>query len=199
MNLFQAAKFNYAVKQRKTHKRAYEILKRLPKSGSVTGAELGVYRGGLSRLLLKHRSDLTLYLVDSWEGNGGSYQGKSGDLKIDMNQDNMDACLRQTLKVTQFANNRRNVIKLRTYDAVDQIIDKSLDFCFIDADHSYEGCKSDIENYLPKIKLGGWLCGHDYDHPDFPDFGVKKAVDKFAAKNEFNLELGLNYTWFVKI
>jgi len=53
--------------------------------------------------------------------------------------------------------------------------DESLDFVFIDADHSYVCCKADILAWLPKIKQGGVLAGDDYIpvHP-----GVMKAVNE---------------------
>jgi predicted O-methyltransferase YrrM len=40
--------------------------------------------------------------------------------------------------------------------------DNSLDFVFIDGDHSYEACKADILAWLPKMKNGSILAGHDY-------------------------------------
>jgi hypothetical protein len=58
-------------------------------------------------------------------------------------------------------------------EAVGDVKDASCDLIFIDGNHSYENCKRDIENYIPKLKVGGILCGHDY-HPRFP--GVIKAV-----------------------
>jgi predicted O-methyltransferase YrrM len=53
--------------------------------------------------------------------------------------------------------------------------DKSIDFVFLDADHVYERIKGDILAWLPKIKDGGLLAGHDYcsDHP-----GVQQAVQE---------------------
>lgn len=53
--------------------------------------------------------------------------------------------------------------------------DKSLDFVFIDADHAYENVKRDINAWLPKIKSGGILAGHDYISTHS---GVKRAVDE---------------------
>ena len=54
--------------------------------------------------------------------------------------------------------------------------DGSLDFVFIDADHTYESVKKDIEAWLPKIKSSGVLAGHDYQCKKHP--GVAKAVDE---------------------
>jgi len=77
--------------------------------------------------------------------------------------------------------------------------DHEYDFVFLDADHSYEGCKADIEAWSPKVKPGGWLGGHDYQNPNFPKFGVTKAVDEFVSRSGLTLDLGENYCWFVKI
>lgn len=71
-----------------------------------------------------------------------------------------------------------NIVRVLPFDhhaVVDQYRDKSLDFVFIDAGHSYKEVKEDIEAWLPKVKYGGWLAGHDYNSVSFP--GVKKAVD----------------------
>ena len=53
------------------------------------------------------------------------------------------------------------------------------DMVFIDADHTYEACKTDIEMWLPRTRK--LICGHDLDHPDYP--GVRQAVEeKFWSK-----------------
>ena len=50
--------------------------------------------------------------------------------------------------------------------------DESLDFVFIDASHDYDNVCNDILKWYPKVKIGGILAGHDYNHPP-----VRRAVD----------------------
>ena len=74
---------------------------------------------------------------------------------------------------------RDNLVKLvplSSIAAAKQYKDNSLDFVFIDAGHSYEEVRQDIKTWLPKVKQGGWLAGHDYNAPSFP--GVSKAVNE---------------------
>lgn len=59
----------------------------------------------------------------------------------------------------------------------DRFPDACFDLVFIDADHSYAGCRHDILAYTPKVKPGGLLAGHDYQ-PDWP--GVVRAVDELC-------------------
>ena len=52
--------------------------------------------------------------------------------------------------------------------------DASVDWVHLDARHDYAGVKADIQAWLPKVKLGGWLSGDDYDEIKWPE--VVKAV-----------------------
>ncbi len=62
----------------------------------------------------------------------------------------------------------------------------SIDFVFLDGNHLYKSVIADIEHWLPKIKIGGILSGHDFwnkEHYLYQE-GVNKAVtEKF--KNDF--------------
>jgi hypothetical protein len=56
-----------------------------------------------------------------------------------------------------------------------------IEFCFIDGSHEYEDVKADILAYLPKVKKGGILSGHDYDRIWA---GVIQAVDETLGQVE---------------
>ncbi len=68
-----------------------------------------------------------------------------------------------------------NIIVGDSSASADRFEDKSLDFVFIDSDHVYPRVISDIKAWLPKLKSGGIIAGHDYceEHP-----GVIQAVNE---------------------
>lgn len=60
--------------------------------------------------------------------------------------------------------------------------DGSFDFVFLDGNHDYERVRNDIHAWLPKVKAGGTLAGHDYQ-ADWP--GVVWAVyQRFGRRIE---------------
>lgn len=69
------------------------------------------------------------------------------------------------------------VVKDDSAKAAVRFEDASVDFVFIDANHSYEHVKADIEAWRPKVRVGGMLAGHDYGEP----CGVKQAVDELLG------------------
>lgn len=77
-----------------------------------------------------------------------------------------------------------------------KLMDNDLFFVYINADHSYESVKADIEAWWPKVKEKGVLCGHDYGNGETP--GVKQAVDEFASK--FGLKVNTEEIdwWIIK-
>jgi predicted O-methyltransferase YrrM len=58
--------------------------------------------------------------------------------------------------------NNINIIKSLSWEASSNYEDESLDFVFIDAGHDYESIKKDLISWLPKVKKGGVIAGHDY-------------------------------------
>lgn len=178
--------------------RANEILGRINILNPV-GAEIGVFTADLSSRLLK-RNDLTLYMIDPWGvSDKDSEYAKTGDFHAELTQVQQDRYFENAREVVSIHGNRAKIIRKASIEAAKDIDDGSLDFVFIDADHSYEGCRADIAAWMPKIKAGGLLCGHDYKNIDYPCFGVEQAVDEFSANNNLPVELGDNFTWFIQL
>ena len=48
-----------------------------------------------------------------------------------------------------------------TSDVVHDFKDMEFNFLFIDANHSYAGCKADFENWSPLVRSGGEIAFHD--------------------------------------
>lgn len=176
--------------------RARTILKRLGEN--PVGVEVGVFTGALSTKLLS-RPDLKLFMVDSWiQADPESDYAKSTDFHGNLTQSDQDRFYNHSVAVTSFAADRREVIRKDSVTASKDFEDGSLDFVFIDADHTYEGCKADIIAWLPKVKDGGWICGHDFRNPNYPSWGVEKAVAELCVENGYKLEEDENFTWFCK-
>jgi predicted O-methyltransferase YrrM len=126
------------------------------------GAEIGIYRGGTSRLLLGEYSDLTLYMVDTWSGEW------SGEREYQI-----------ALQAVKEYGNRAVIIRGDSAGSASGIKDGALDFVFIDAAHDYHSVRKDIEAWLPKVRDGGLITGHDYGNVKYP--GVRKAVDEIFS------------------
>lgn len=68
--------------------------------------------------------------------------------------------------------------RMTTLEAAKLYEDHSLDFVFIDAQHTYEAVTEDIKAWLPKVKSGGILAGHDIFHGP-----VRRAVEEQLGKD----------------
>ncbi len=57
-------------------------------------------------------------------------------------------------------------VKLPSVQAAQQYADHSLDFVYVDADHSYASVVEDITAWKNKVKQGGFIAGHDSYMPE---------------------------------
>jgi hypothetical protein len=180
------------------------------------GVEIGVYKGEFSKHILKNWEG-TLYMVDPWR----YIQGYEDIL----NKSNLNEIFYEALKNTEKYNNRAITIRCYSHQAVELFEDNSLDFVYIDGDHSYKSVKRDLELWFPKLRKGGLFAGHDYLKLDWSKppyapnkkdkyiwsnpsnknedskyiglFGVNPAVDEFCEKHniKFNLTKEWTSTW----
>jgi predicted O-methyltransferase YrrM len=67
-------------------------------------------------------------------------------------------------------------------NAVKELNSETYDFIYLDGLHTYEGVKTDIINYLPLVKKGGVIGGHDYTNQIEHLVGVYEAVNEMFGK-----------------
>lgn len=86
--------------------------------------------------------------------------------------------------------------RMLSNDAVKLLDKDKYDFIYIDGLHTYEGVKNDIINYLPLVKEGGVIGGHDYGtkHPHL--LGVTDAVNEMLGNPDKVFE---DNSWIKKL
>jgi len=67
-------------------------------------------------------------------------------------------------------------------NAVKELDSETYDFIYLDGLHTYEGVKKDIQNYLPLVKKGGVIGGHDYTNQISHLVGVYQAVNEMFGE-----------------
>lgn len=123
------------------------------------GCELGVWKGRTFLHLLKTCPDLFLIGVDLWAPQPDN---DGPENYLDWPHEENERKVRQ--EAARFGK-RAKIYKMWTRDSRHLIQNESLDFVFIDADHSTESVRQDLEWYLPKLKPNGWIIGHDINWP----------------------------------
>lgn len=149
--------------------------------GYTRGAEIGVWRGDSSNLILNMPMIEKLYMIDPWAKFKKSLSS----------QPVFDHIYEQVKKRVEPYGERATIIRCLSIQAA-SMVPKDLDFVFIDASHDYESVRDDIKAWRNHIRPGGILAGDDYDlTPNRNDMEVHIAVDEaFGDKVKFLSSVG---------
>jgi hypothetical protein len=153
--------------------------------------EIGVYKGHFSEMIKQSLRPSKLFLVDPWTVGAD----KNGKIERYENETCLPTAYSSTEDLDlikqkfgqEIIDGKIEINRNYSYDAIDSFEDESLDFIYIDACHLYDSVLWDLENYLPKLKEGGVISGHDY--VDYPVFGVIEAVKDFCTKHGYEISL----------
>lgn len=138
---------------------------------------VGTYKGKTLSLMLDYVKNFNIksniFTVDTWVDI--LYGDDGQDIKnifLENLSDNSD---------------RFTLLELNTCDASTLFFDSSLDFVFLDTSHTFDHVYSEIECWMPKIKPGGILSGHDYHWGQVRDGvnGLIKEVNVIYSKESF--------------
>ena len=147
--------------------------------------EVGVWKGDLSRQIAQTQAS-EIYLVDPWQ----SINDVPGRLH-NTEQEKLDEIYKKVRRRFSFDDRIRVVRKFSVGASLD-FYDESIDWIYIDGNHSYEFVKEDLNSWWPKIKPGGFVCGDDYmdgkHQVEKLKFGVIPAVDEFREQNKLGIE-----------
>jgi hypothetical protein len=135
--------------------------------------EIGAYKGKSTCFIAEglRGSSSRLYSVDTWFNDGG------------MRQSRMDTFPDFLRNISPWSG---KIIPLRGFSADIRKawpFERKIDFLWIDGDHAYAGVKKDIEDWLPLVRGGCFVCFHDYR--EYPD--VKRAVDEKIFEGRLRL------------
>lgn len=110
-----------------------------------------------------------LYLIDIWEKI--PFISGCASFDNDWHKDNYSTVI--SLFKKEIAEQKVFLLKGFTYQMAEKIPDNSVGLVYIDADHSYNGVRTDIEYFIPKLVKGGIMSFHDFGNKAY---GVKDAV-----------------------
>jgi len=140
------------------------LMQHFGEHGLTRGAEIGVDRGHFSEYMLKYIPDSHITSVDPWRWK---LRGES----------------RYSSSVRRLApyGERSTIVRADSFDAVRDVADGSLDFVYIDGDHTFDYVMTDLIWWARKVRFGGVVAGHDYYR--FRGGGVVPAVNIYTQQH----------------
>lgn len=153
-----------------------EMLKYFPKGGVY--AEIGVFIGTFSARIIENCAPSKIYLVDTWRD--GLDWMVNGEIKHFTGQE----AYNEACKLD--CNPAVRIRRQKSVEFISELPDDHLDVIYLDANHSYESVRDELNLCFPRMKKGGWVSGHDYCDVFS---GVKRAVDEFVSKNGLKIDI----------
>lgn len=153
------------------------------------GVEVGTHRGEFANILLQLWKGTRLYCIDPWQ-NLPEYTYQAQFLWGGGNRHEDYVMAKTKLKVYE---DRCQLIKLVSAEAVKTFDDGLLDFVYLDGNHEPPYVEEDIRLWWPKIRDGGVLAGHDIICPGETDGSwgkhIQPVVLEFASSLNLDIQL----------
>ena len=142
--------------------------------------EIGVFKGDLRKNLNKDWANVDSLLIDPWKNYSREFYNDEANYeqnKFDVMYDEVNSYWEK--------DNSVDVLRTTSLEAAAKFKKegKQFDIVFIDANHSYYSSLSDMQAWLPLVKEGGILCGHDFYDWVEDRWGVQKAVQNYFGSD----------------
>jgi len=152
-----------------------DLLRVLPQGMVI--AELGVFIGQFSEIILSTCAPKELHLIDLWSHPWLRSGDKDGKNARRANLPKVYEELKQKYQDSAVV----KLHKMTTRDALLSFSDGYFDFIYIDADHRCRAVYHDME--LSFLKSKRFIGGHDYNLGS----GVRAAVDRFCQEKNLTI------------
>lgn len=156
------------------------FLGRLPTGGIAI--EIGVWHGDFSVTLLDMIKPEKLYLIDPWanvtdDSHSEAFVGRTEDEKMERIFAKVQKRFAKEIRTGQV-----EVIREWSVPALEAFNPGSIDFAYVDGDHSYEGVSADLAALFPKMRVGGVMAFDDYHRRGWWGDGVIRAINEFLGR-----------------
>jgi hypothetical protein len=153
----------------------------LPKGG--VGAELGVYKGHFTPILLDVVQPRQLHLIDPWYQLGADWGWGGG------NRSPMRSLTKLMHRLEKPLVEGRLVLHIGSdLEILPTFGPGYFDWVYIDSSHAYEHTREELRLAAEAVKADGLICGDDWrDDPSHPHYGVRRAVEEFVAEGLFQI------------
>jgi len=157
------------------------ILNYAPKEG--IGAELGVFRGHFSEILIKELQPKKIYLVDLWRKQGKYFSwGKDDPYHCFQWLTTEFAYFDAINRISKYKDSKTEIVIVE--DDVKKFLanlEEALDWVYLDTSHQYKATLEELNLIDRVLKPGGVIMGDDWtSDPSHKHYGVFKAVNEFV-------------------
>jgi predicted O-methyltransferase YrrM len=122
-----------------------------------TVLELGVWKGDFAIHILTHCPSIKrYYMIDPWRSL------PAWNKPFNVESAAFEEAYKVAMNATRFAADKLVVLRGTTTEVIDKIPNQSLDFAYIDGDHTLRGITIDLANVLGKVRADGYLAGDDF-------------------------------------
>lgn len=171
----------YARDQRSNRARVPFVRTVLPPDG--VGAEIGVFQGHFSGVLLRESRARTLHLIDPWYLLTPAWHWGRGD------RSTVNAVRRIRHRWRREIADGRVVVHVGDdREVLAGFPDASLDWVYLDSSHAYEHTRQELDLLRHKVTTTGVIAGDDWQpDPGHPHHGVFRAVNEFVEQHGYTV------------
>lgn len=156
-----------------------------------TGVEIGVAFGSNMQLLLDETKLEKLWGIDCYKKE---FWDLNGIVDVEKEFGGFDGLHAHVVELIKPYEPRGKIIRMTSQNASKKFRNESLDFVFIDSNHF--DLENDLQYWERKVRDGGYIMGHDWNHPSFGNI-TSHLMERYDEDSLVGID-GPVHVWYVK-